>query len=85
MVRDAVPDLEIVASGGIRNGLDVAKAIALGAKLCAVGQPLLEPAMESAEAVRKFLEKMIFEIKVAMLCVGAKNIDELRKAPLVRR
>ena len=85
MVRGAVPDLEIVASGGIRNGLDIAKAVVLGANICGVGQPLLEPAMESAEKVIKFLQKMIFEIKVAMLCVGAKNIEALRKAPLVRR
>jgi isopentenyl-diphosphate delta-isomerase len=85
MVRQAVPDLEVVASGGIRNGLDIAKAIALGADLCAIGQPLLEPALESAAKVVAFLRGLIYEIKVAMLCVGATELKQLRRVPLVRR
>jgi len=84
-VRDAVPDLEIIASGGIRNGLDIAKAIALGADIAAIGQPLLAPALESADGVIKFLAAIIYEIKVTMLCVGAKNLAELSKAPLIKR
>lgn len=85
MVRQAVPDLEIIASGGIRTGLDMAKAIALGADIVAMGQPLLAPALESAEEVIEYLAKVIYEIKTAMFCVGASNLAELKKAPLVRR
>lgn len=84
-VRAAVPDLEIIASGGIRNGLDVAKSIALGANVAAIGQPLLVPALESAEKVVKFLLAIMEEVKVAMLCVGATNLAALSKIPLVRR
>ncbi|TAJ92968.1 type 2 isopentenyl-diphosphate Delta-isomerase, partial [bacterium] len=84
-VREATPDLEIVASGGIRSGLDVAKAIALGANIAAIGQPLLAPALESAEEVIKFLTGVIYEIKVAMLCVGVTNLAALSKVPLMRR
>jgi isopentenyl-diphosphate delta-isomerase len=84
-VRSAVPDIELVASGGIRNGLDVAKSIALGANVAAIGQPLLAPALESADKVIESLLKVIHEIKVAMLCVGAGDIAALRNAPLVRR
>lgn len=84
-VRAAVPDLEVVASGGIRNGLDITKAIALGANIAAIGQPLLAPALESAEAVIEYLGGIIAEIKVAMLCVGAANLKALSKAPLMRR
>ncbi len=83
-VRAAVPDLEIVASGGIRNGLDIAKSIALGANIAAIGQPLLAPALESAEKVVKFLLAIIEEIRVAMLCVGAANLTALSQIPLVR-
>lgn len=83
-VRRAVPDLDIVASGGIRSGLDIAKSIALGANIAAIGQPLLAPALKSADEVVKFLSKIISEIKVAMLCVGASDLVILRKAPLVR-
>jgi isopentenyl-diphosphate delta-isomerase len=85
MVRDAVPNVELVASGGIRSGLDAAKAIALGATIVGIGQPLLVPALESAEKVVEFLAGIIHEIKVAMLCVGAPNLEALRKAPLIRR
>lgn len=84
-VRQATPDLEIIASGGIRNGLDIAKTIALGANVAAIGQPLLAPALESAGEVVKFLTGIIYEIKVAMLCIGATNLAALSKAPLVRR
>lgn len=84
-VRAAVPEMEVVASGGIRNGLDIAKAIALGANIAAIGQPLLAPALESAGAVIKYLGGIIAEIKVAMLCVGATDVNALRKVPLRRR
>ncbi len=84
-VRRAVPDIELVASGGIRNGLDIAKSIALGANIAAIGQPLLAPALKSAEEVVKFLTGVIFEMKVALQCVGASNLGALRKVPLARR
>jgi isopentenyl-diphosphate delta-isomerase len=83
-VRQAVPDLQIVASGGIRTGLDIAKSIALGADLAAFGQPLLASALESSDKVIEFLGGIIYEIKVAMLCVGAPDLTALKKIKLVR-
>ena len=85
VVRSVVPELELVASGGIRNGLHVAKAIALGANVVGIGQPLLNPALESPKHVIDHLLQIIREIKIAMLCVGAANITALREAPLMRR
>ncbi len=84
-VRKALPEMKLIASGGIRTGLDVAKAIALGADLAALGQPLLASALESADNVVKFLSAMIYELKIAMLCAGAANLDDLRRVALVRR
>ncbi len=84
-VRRAVPDIALVASGGIRSGLDIAKSIALGADMAALGQPLLASALESADKVIKFLSGLIQEIKVAMLCVGAADLPALKKTPLARR
>ncbi len=84
-VRRVLPDIELVASGGIRNGLDIAKAVALGANVAAIGQPLLAPALESADKVVEFLAGLIHEIQVAMLCVGARDLPALRQAPLVKR
>lgn len=84
-VRQALPEMELVASGGIRTGLDVAKAIALGANIAALGQPLLASALESSDKVVEFLSAIIRELKIAMLCAGAANVDALRQTALVRR
>ncbi len=84
-VRQAVPDLQLVASGGIRTGLDIAKSIALGADMGALGQPLLASALESVEKVIEFLCGMIYEIKIAMLCVGAADLEALKNTPLMRQ
>src|SRR5262249_56892203 len=73
-----------LASGGIRSGLDIAKSISLGADVGAFGQPLLAAALESPEKVIEFIRRIIYEIKVTMLCVGAKNLDALKKTSLTR-
>jgi isopentenyl-diphosphate delta-isomerase len=83
-VRKALPDMPLIASGGIRTGVDIAKSIALGADLAALGQPLLGAALESADKVVKFLAGVIDDLKVSMLCVGAKDLRELRLVPLAR-
>jgi len=83
-VRKALPDVQLVASGGIRSGLDIAKSIALGADIAALGQPLLSAALESADKVVEFLAGVIHELKVSMLCLGAKDLRALRQAPLTR-
>ena len=84
-VRQALPDIQLIASGGVRSGVDIAKAIALGADLGAFGQPLLAAALESSAKVVEFIAGVIHELKVSMLCVGAANLAALRRAPLVRQ
>ena len=84
-VRQALPDIQLIASGGVRSGVDIAKAIALGADLGAFGQPLLAAALESSAKVIEFIAGVIHELKVSMLCVGAVDLTALRKAPLVHQ
>lgn len=81
-VRKALPEMELVASGGIRTGVDIAKAIVLGASVAALGQPLLTPALESPRKVVEFLCGILHELRVAMLCVGAGDLAALRRSPL---
>jgi isopentenyl-diphosphate delta-isomerase len=81
-VRKALPEMELIASGGIRSGLDIAKAIALGANIAALGQPLLTPALESPRKVVNFIRGILNELRVAMLCVGAPDLAALRRAPI---
>jgi isopentenyl-diphosphate Delta-isomerase len=83
-VKAAVPHIPLVASGGIRTGLDAAKALALGAQVVAVALPLLKPALDSADAVVTSLEKLIWELRAAMHCAGARTVDELRSLNLLR-
>jgi len=75
--------LPIIASGGIRGGIDAAKAIALGAEAVGIALPLLKCANKSEKAVEEKLKETIEELRTAMFLVGAKNTDELKKTPCV--
>jgi len=75
--------IPVVASGGIRTGIDLAKAIALGAKLGGVALPVLAPATQSAGLVREYLETLLHGLKATMFLVGAKTLEDLARAPLV--
>jgi len=81
-VRTAV-DIPLVASGGVRSGLDVAKALVLGADLAGLALPLLKPAMESWESVLKLLKKVCEELKLAMVLTGSERIEELKRKPYI--
>jgi isopentenyl-diphosphate Delta-isomerase len=81
MARKGAPDLPIIASGGIRNGIDVAKAIALGADAAGIALPLLKAANRSAEEAINYLNEITEVLRVAMFCTGAANLKELKFSP----
>lgn len=80
-----VDGITVIGSGGLRNGLDAAKAIALGANLVGMAFPFLGPATESAEKVVEKIERTVRELKIAMLCVGARTIAQLGQVELRKR
>lgn len=75
--------LPVVASGGVRNGTDIAKALALGACLAGISQPVLEAAVKDAGEVEKVLSLLIEELRNVMFLVGAENVERLAKTPIV--
>nr|MBC7246093.1 type 2 isopentenyl-diphosphate Delta-isomerase [Chloroflexota bacterium] len=84
-VRCALPNLPLIASGGIWNGLDIAVALALGADLVGMARRLLEPACISAQTVQDELQVLITSLRVAMFAAGLRDIPALKTAPLMQR
>jgi len=79
-IRDSYPDLPLIASGGLRDGMEVAKAIALGADLAGLAFPFLQAASESEQALDELIELLIAEIKTVMFCTGNQNLSELKRS-----
>jgi isopentenyl-diphosphate Delta-isomerase len=77
------PGLHIVATGGVRSGLDAARALALGAMLAGVGFPFLQAASDGTDALRAYMERFAGELRVAMQLSGAASVADLRWAPVV--
>ena len=72
-------DTPIIASGGIRNGIDAVKSLALGADCVGIALPLLrEWSKGGRNGVRKFLDRFFYELKTSMFLTGSKNIKELK-------
>ena len=78
----AAPGLPVFASGGLRDGVDVAKCIALGACLAGLASPFLSAADESAEAVDLLLSELNAQLRIAMFCTASQDIDQLRNAEI---
>jgi isopentenyl-diphosphate delta-isomerase len=83
IVEATTARLPLISTGGVRNGLDVARALTLGASLVGMGFPFLKAASESYEKVCELLESVIAQLKVAMQLSGAATIAQLRQADVV--
>ncbi|KEG14950.1 isopentenyl-pyrophosphate isomerase [Trypanosoma grayi] len=75
-------DLHLIAGGGIRNGLDIAKALMMGAECTTAAMPFLKAALESPDKVREVIQRLKREFVVAMFACGAKDIKALRAKSL---
>lgn len=84
-VRECAPAVPLIASGGLRTGIDVAKCLALGADVAALAAVLLEAAALSADTLRERLDAICRQLKIAMFVTGSRDINALKAAPLVKR
>jgi len=75
--------IPVIASGGIRNGTDIAKALALGAGLTSLSQPVLQTAVKGVKETETLLTLLIEELRNIMFLVGATKIEHLAKTPVV--
>ena len=82
-VRAASKGIPLIATGGIRSGLDAAKCIALGANACGVALPLLKSAQEGYGKLIKYLSAFIENFKKSMFLVGASNLEKLKQKQCV--
>ncbi len=83
VVEAGAARIPLISTGGVRNGLDVARALTLGASVVGMGFPFLKAASESYEKVCELLEVVIAELKVAMQLSGAASIARLRASDVV--
>jgi len=82
-VRNALPDIVLVGSGGIANGVEAAKAIRLGADVVGVASGVIEAATQSTQAVIDIFELMTRQLRTACFCVNAPNLEALKRAPMI--
>lgn len=81
-VRRACPKATLIASGGMRNGLDAAKAIRLGADMVGFAGAILPQAVDGSESLYNRFETIIDELKIAAFCTGSNSLVALKHAPL---
>lgn len=77
-IRAIAPNIPLIASGGLRNGMDVAKAIALGADLAGLAWPFLQAAADSTTAVDSLVQLLIAEITTVLFCTGNATLFQLK-------
>jgi len=82
-VRHACPNTCIIASGGVRDGLDCARSIRLGADVAGIAAGVLSSAIDGTEALISRLEIIIAQLRIACFCTGSGNLAQLRTASLV--
>lgn len=84
-IHQADPTIPLIASGGLRNGLDAAKALALGADLAGMAYPFLQAAHESEAALHNLMEMLIAELQTVLFCTGNSTIAELETSQCLSR
>ena len=84
-VKSAAPDLEVFASGGLHDGIDIAKCIALGATIGGMASPFLKAANQSLAETTATIQLIKRQIEVAMFAAGIANLEQLHRTQLLEK
>ena len=84
-VRAALPEIPLVASGGLRSGMDLAKVLALGADLGGLAGPFLKAANGSAQAVAGLAAAIADVLRIVLFCLGIPDLEALKGTPALQR
>ena len=84
-VRVGAPNIKVFASGGLRNGVDIAKSIAVGAALGGMASPYLKAAAKSEDMIVQTIHEIARELQVCMFAAGAVDIESLMQTPLLKK
>jgi isopentenyl-diphosphate delta-isomerase len=82
LARRGAPALPVIASGGIRDGIQIAKAVALGATACGVAGPFLHAASQPTAAVTELIAVLMTQLRIAMFAAGAADVQALQHTPV---
>ncbi|MEM1392993.1 MAG: type 2 isopentenyl-diphosphate Delta-isomerase [Cyanobacteria bacterium P01_D01_bin.116] len=84
-IRQIAPDVPLIASGGLRHGVDVAKAIALGADIAGLAMPFLQAATSSEATLYDLAKVLIAEISTVLFCTGNATLEQLKHSDSLQK
>lgn len=84
-VSNALPHFPVIASGGLRKGMDIAKSLALGASMGGIAGDFLRAATQSSEVVVRLIDEITLELRIVMFCLGTESIEQLKHTPIHKR